>query len=348
MKIKDLKILELASVLAGPSVGSFFAELGAQVIKVENPLLGGDLTRKWKQPDENPENNISAYYAAANINKQIKYLNFLDSTDRQLLNLEIKECDILIVNFKPGDAVKFNLTFKNCKQQNSDIIYAEITGYGPDSNRSAFDLVLQAETGYLSINGSKETPAKLPVAFIDLFAAHQLKAGVLMALLEQRAPCKVSVSLYDAAVSSLANQATNQLMNDNTPSRLGTLHPNIAPYGEVALCSDGVSFVLAVGNNAQFENLLKILHLKTKNEFETNTLRLKNRKALFDFLKPEIAKISSLDFSLKCNATGVPIGKILNLKEVFETEKAQNLIMEEIQEGEETKKVKTAVFVITS
>jgi crotonobetainyl-CoA:carnitine CoA-transferase CaiB-like acyl-CoA transferase len=348
MKIIDLRILELASVLAGPTVGSFFAELGAHVIKVENPLLGGDLTRKWKQPNENQESNISAYYAAANTNKEIKYLNFHDKKDRQALNLEIKNCDIVIVNFKPEDALKFDLTFADCKIQNPNIIYAEITGYGPESKRSAFDLVLQAETGYLSMNGSDETPAKLPVAFIDLFAAHQLKAGILIALLEKQAPCKVSVSLYDAALASLANQATNQLMNENTPSRLGTLHPNIAPYGEVVLCSDGISFVLAIGNETQFTNLLNVINLKDKIEFKTNTLRVKNRVNLLAYLQPEIAKINSINFSSKCIQMGIPIGKIQNLKEVFETDKAQNLVIEEIQEGEKTKKVKTSVFVITS
>ena len=347
MKIKELRILELASVLAGPTVGSFFAELGAHVTKVENPILGGDLTRKWKQSNENKESTISAYYAAANTGKKIKYLNFQDKKDRLALDSEIKACDIIVVNFKPGDALKFDLSFSACKRQNPNIIYAEITGYGPESKRSAFDLVLQAETGYLSINGSKDTPAKLPVAFIDLFAAHQLKAGILTALLEESAPCKVSVSLYDAAIASLANQATNQLMNANTPKRLGTLHPNIAPYGEVVTSADGVSFVLAIGNNAQFFKLLSALNLRELNEFKTNTLRLKNRVELLAYLEPEIAKINSEDFAARCNKNGVPIGEIKNLQEVFETEKAQNLVIKEIQEGEETKKVKTAVFQIT-
>lgn len=348
MKISELRILELASVLAGPSVGSFFAELGATVIKIENPIQGGDVTRKWKQPNENIENKISAYYAAANTNKKVKFLNFLDQKDRLNLNKEIKKCDIILVNFKPGDALKFSLTFEECKQLNDNVIYAEITGYGSDSSRSAFDLVLQAETGFLSMNGSKGSPAKLPVAFIDLFAAHQLKAGILIALLEQRSPCKVSVSLYDAALASLANQATNQLMNENIPEKLGTLHPNIAPYGEIVLSSDHISFVLAIGNNTQFNNLLQLLNLDSKNEFNDNTSRVKNRKKLLEYIQPEIAKLSGEEFSLKSNTLGIPVGKIKNLKEVFENEKAQKLVIKEIQEKVETKKVKTAVFVISS
>ena len=105
--------------------------------------------------------------------------------------------------------------------------------------------------------------------------------------------------------------------------------------------------MLAIGNNAQFFKLLSALNLRELYEFKTNTLRLKNRVELLAYLEPEIAKINSEDFAARCNKNGVPIGEIKNLQEVFETEKAQNLVIKEIQEGEETKKVKTAVFQIT-
>lgn len=347
MKIQELRILELASVLAGPSVGTFFAELGATVIKVENPN-GGDITRNWRLPNESPHNSISAYYAAANTAKQVLSLNYTIEEDRKTLEKEIQSADIVIVNFKPGDAEKFNLTFEACKELNSALIYAEITGYGPESTRSAFDMVLQAETGYLSMNGSKSQPAKLPVAFIDLFAAHQLKEGILVALLQGNKGCKVSVSLYDAALASLANQATNQLMNDFTPKRLGTLHPNIAPYGEVLTFSDDVSIVLAIGNNKQFNGLLNILNLDEKEQFKTNLKRVKYRVELLAYLNGAAKGFSGNEFYESCMNAKVPVGKINNLKEVFEEAEAQNLVIEETIEGQLLKKVRTTVFTISS
>ncbi len=348
MNIEDLKVLEIASVLAGPSVGSFFAELGAKVTKVENPTLGGDVTRSWKLPNEDPDRKVSAYYAAANTNKTVIYLNFDEPDDKASLHLQIAQCDIIIVNFKPGDAEKFELGYRQCLNLNPKLIYAEITGYGSKIKRSAFDMILQAETGYLSMNGSKNAMAKLPVAFIDLFAAHQLKEGVLVALLNGNQPAKVSVSLYDAAIASLANQATNQLMNDHTPKRLGTLHPNIAPYGEILECSDGAQLVLAVGNNKQFRGLCSILGLNPNEKYKSNSKRLENRTALQADLQSAALQITSTDFCEACDKLQVPVGRILSLKEVFDSSEAQRLVIEEEYDQERVRKVKTAVFTISS
>lgn len=348
MKLENLKILELASVLAGPTVGTFFAELGASVTKIENPLNGGDITRKWKLPNEDEEAHISAYYASANTGKTVQYLNFKDAKDRKKLNEKIKESDIIVVNFKPGDAKKFKLTFEDCKSANPTIIYAEVTGFGADSNRTAYDIILQAETGFLSMNGTQESMAKLPVAFIDLFAAHQLKEGILVALLNEQKPAKVSVSLFDAAISSLANQATNQLMNDHTPKRIGILHPNIAPYGEVVTCNDGVQYTLAIGTNKQFVNLMNLLQIPNSDEFETNALRVTHRKKLFKLIQHQVATLNSKEFESACLSEHVPVGKIRNLKEVFELPSAQQLVINEDAEGQETQKVKTTIFTISS
>ena len=258
MNIKNLKILELASVLAGPQVGSFFSELGASVIKIENETTGGDVTRNWKLNSENEKNSISAYYASANYNKKSVFLNFNKNSDKETLNNHIRNSDVIISNFKYGDAEKFALSFTDCKRLNPSIIYGEITGFGKNDKRSAFDVILQAETGYISMTGNNENNlAKLPVAFIDLFAAHQLKEGLLLALLENRKPVCVSVSLYDSAIAALANQASNFLMEGFVPKPIGTQHPNIAPYGDIYLTMDKKKIILAAGTEKQFISLLK-------------------------------------------------------------------------------------------
>lgn len=347
---KDLKIVELASVLAGPLVGTFFSELGATVIKIENKNTGGDVTRNWRLPSENPE-DISAYYAAANFNKNVLMLDVKQKADYEKALEEIKTADIIIANFKSGDAEKLGLDFKSLQKHHENIIYGEITGYGQHIERAAFDVVLQAETGYMFMNGTPESgPIKMPVALIDVLAAHQLKEGLLCALIKKLKTgvgSYVTVSLFDAAMSSLANQATNWLMANHIPQALGTQHPNIAPYGDMFLTKDKKWVVLAVGSNAQFIKLLKTLNLlkyETDARFTENYERVKNRVLLNEILKEEMANYEAeaiLESFLKVN---IPAGIVKNMSEVFENTLTEKLIISEKIENTMTKKLKTVVF----
>tara|TARA_B100000508_G_scaffold141087_1_gene146210 strand:- start:15489 stop:16589 length:1101 start_codon:yes stop_codon:yes gene_type:complete len=346
LKISELKILEIASVLAGPQVGSFFSELGATVTKVENKTTGGDVTRNWRLSSEKAEHSISAYYASANYNKRVQFLDFKDAEDYETLVGLIQESDILISNFKAGDAQKFKLAYEDCKKINPNIIYGEITGFGKDVKRTAFDVILQAETGYISMTGTAEsTLSKLPVAFIDLFAAHQLKEGILVALLEGWKPVCVSVSLYDSAIASLANQASNYLMENHIPKPIGTQHPNIAPYGDIFITQDNKKVILAVGSEKQFASLMELLDgVPISKSFASNQLRVENRSELNQFLTSKIENWESSALFDACIEQNIPIGRVHNLKEVFEKPESDSLILEEVQEGKNTKKVKTAVF----
>ena len=185
MIFNNLKVVELASVLAGPSVGMFFAELGAQVIKVEHPEHP-DVTRSWKIASENKEESASAYFSSINYKKEYIHLNLNKENDHfQLIEL-LKDTDILLTNFKKGDVEKFNLTDDLLLEVNPRLIHGKISGFGSDSDRVAYDLILQAETGFMSMNGTEDSgPVKMPVALIDVLAAHQLKEGILCALLER-------------------------------------------------------------------------------------------------------------------------------------------------------------------
>lgn len=348
-----LKVVELASVLAGPAVGSFFAELGAEVLKVENKTTGGDVTRSWRLATESKENPVSSYYSAVNYGKKVLLLNLKDKGDKQLVLEEIKSADILITNFKKGDDVKFGFDYESIKSINPQLIYAAINGYGEESEKVAFDVVLQAETGLMSMNGNREEePTKLPVAFIDLFAAHQLKEGVLVALLNRYKTgegAHVSVSLYDAAIASLANQATNYLMNNHIPKPIGSLHPNIAPYGEIIASADGIKMVLAIGSQAQFEGLLEVLGLTSlhaDNRFSTNSNRVKHRAELHELLKAEVLKLKGIELYDDLITRKVPIGMIKNLKQVFESSSAKALLLNQEIEGMQTTRVATAIFKI--
>ncbi|MBD3636308.1 MAG: CoA transferase [Crocinitomicaceae bacterium] len=349
--LADLKVLEVASVLAGPAVGMYFAEHGAAVTKVENKLTHGDVTRSWKLPEEDKDLNISAYYCSVNWHKRCLFLDLTDPNDRPQLEELIKESDILIANFKYGDAEKFKLDFETVKTLNPTIIHAELSGFGSRNQRVAYDLVLQAETGFMYMNGTPDSdPVKMPLAMIDILAAHQLKEGILEALLTRSvhpAAYHVEASLYDTALATLTNQGTNYLMAHHIPQRIGSKHPNIAPYGEMFKTKDGKILTLAVGSNKQFEKLLNTLGLEIQDRFSSNKLRVENRTELAQFLSDSIQKWNGQELCDKLNALFVPVALVKDLKEVFESEEAQKLILEEETEGVMTRRVKSSVYTLS-
>lgn len=349
---KDLKVVELASVLAGPAVGLFFAELGAEVIKVENKRTGGDVTRGWKLPDEAPEQFTSAYYASVNWGKKAMLLDLSVEADQQKVHDHIREADIVISNFKDSSARRMKMDYKTLKALKPDLIYAQLYAFGQDNHRPAFDVVLQAEAGFLYMTGEPGgAPVKMPVALIDLLAAHQLKEGILMALLERTKTGKgsfVSTSLLEAAVASLANQATNWLIGSHIPGPMGTAHPNIAPYGDVFSCRDGRLIVIAAGAEKQFQNLCKALNLTAllnDERFRTNTQRVTHRLALWDQLQACIVQYDRDPLAQLLEKQAVPFGRIHNMKEVFEMPETQHLILEgQSPEGHLQRCVRTVVF----
>lgn len=336
---KGLKVIELASVLAGPSVGMFFAELGARVIKVENAKTNGDVTRSWKLASEDQAHPYSAYYSSVNWGKESWLLDLKDEEDRKKLMEEVKDADILISNFRPSSAIKLGLSAKDLQAINPKLIYGEILGFRGE-NRLAYDVVLQAECGFVSINGSAPgEECKWPLAIIDLFAAHQLKEGLLLALWERERSGKaahVSTSLFEAGLANLSNQATNWLMANHIPKPMGSLHPNIAPYGETFSCKDGRQIILAVGSNKQFSSLcacLEVSELADDQRFKDNQSRVSHRKDLAKALSPYFLKETRADLMKKFIDNSLPAGAIRNVKEVFELDEARELLIKEEKEG---------------
>jgi len=353
---KDLLVIELASVLAGPTVGMFFAELGAKVIKIENKSTGGDVTRSWKLPSEDPTDEYSAYYHSINWGKEKRLLDLNASEDQDQVWSLIKKADIVISNFKMGSAKKLRMDHESLKDLNPNLIYAAITAYGDDNPAPGFDVMIQAETGWIFMNGEKDgNPVKMPVALVDILAAHQLKQGILIALLNRQTTGKgsfVSISLFDASVAALANQASNWLNANVLPQRMGSQHPNIAPYGDIFYTKDQVGIILGTGTQKQYEALcdcLELEKLKTDERFVTNALRLTNRVALNQYLGKAIAQKTYDLFAQECKNKKVTIAPLNNMEDVFKMPNAQKLILSEIlPDGRETKRVKTTVFKINS
>ncbi len=345
---QGIKVVEFASVLAGPAVGMFFAELGADVIKIENKN-GGDLTRHWKTANENSK--TSSYFHSVNWKKKSFFLDLLNETDLALAFNHISEADIVLVNFKEGDAKKFNLESNYLHTKFPKLIIGEIIGY-PNSDRVAYDAVLQAETGFMSMNGNADSgPMKMPIAFIDLFAAHQLKEGILLAMLQKNKNdigAIVTVSLFESAIASLANQASNYLNNQQTPKLLGSLHPNIAPYGEVMHTKDDKQIVLAIGSDQQFYRLCKLLDMESlasDENYRSNLQRVKNRISLNEKLKIIFSNLNADMILSQFDIHKIPAGKINNLQQVFEDENAKKMILQQLEEDQTiSKRVSTIAF----
>lgn len=350
MNFSELKIIDLSTVLAGPSVGTFFAELGADVIKIESPQFP-DVTRSWKLPTEDPNSDVSAYFSSVNYRKKYLQLDFSISEDYNELMKLLADADIVLMNFKKSSKEKFHLTSSMLLNKFPKLIIGEITGFGEENDRIAYDLILQAETGFMSMNGTPDSgPVKMPVALIDVLAAHQLKEGLLVALLDRISSNKgrkVSVSLYDAAVSSLANQASNYLMEKHIPQRIGSLHPNIAPYGEIFKTKDEILVTFAIGSDLHFQkltNLLIILNYSMDDRFSSNQNRVKNRSELANILQNEISKRNANEILEHCQKNFIPAARIKDLSQVFEDNEAQNLIREEEISGKQTKRVTSIAF----
>jgi len=352
---KDLRVIELAGVLAGPGAGYFFAELGAKVIKIENPKTGGDVTRSWKLQSEDPGRPDSAYFWSVNAFKEVMSIDLEKESGQRSLHDLVRNADIVIANYRPGDDKKLKADAATLCALNPRLIYASVSGFGAGSTRTAYDLILQAESGFMSMNGEKNgRPLKMPVALIDLLAGHQLKEAILIALLNRYRTgngCNISVSLFDSAIASLANQATNWLIARHLPEPSGSEHPNIAPYGEIFETKDNQLVTLAIGNDVQFSNLCKLIGfplLATDPNYATNQLRVTNRSQLYTILYDHIRNIPYEVLNSECLDSRVPMGKIRNLSEVFELPEARAMVRSFTTNGEPVEIVSGIAFKINS
>jgi len=344
----DLEVFDLSTVLAGPSVASFFAELGAKVTKIEHPIHG-DVTRSWRIPGEKQE--VTSYFSSINFRKEYITKDLILPSDYSWLLDRLPKIDVLIMNFKSSDYLKFNLTKEKLHAINPRLIIGSISGFGDNSDRVAYDLILQAESGIMAMNGEPNgSPTKMPIALIDVLAAHQLKEALLLALLKREKTnlgSWVSVSLYDTAVCSLVNQASAFLMNGIIPTRMGSLHPNIAPYGEIFRTKDEKLVTFAVGSDRQFQTLCKVLGcelISSNLDYATNEDRVKNRIKLMEELAPYILMYEAKELSDLALEHLIPLGVIKSLDEVFETLEAKALIREETQGITSTKRVSQLAF----
>ncbi|MBH8556410.1 CaiB/BaiF CoA transferase family protein [Hymenobacter negativus] len=334
-----LRVLELASVLAGPQVGQFFAELGAEVLKIESPA--GDVTRTWKTsaetaiPSAAADASVSAYFAASNWGKSSLVLDLTTAAGQADLHRLAAQADIVLASYKPGDAEKLRADYATLSAQNPRLLYGHLTGYGPANTRAGYDAVLQAEAGFMYLNapGPGQPPQKMPVAMVDLLAAHQLKEGLLTALFQREktgSGALVQVSLLDSALSALANQAATFLVTGRDPQPLGSGHPSIVPYGTVYRAADGRAMVLAVGSDGQFWQLCVALgrpEWATDVRFATNPARVAHRPELEAMLTAAIASVSGDELLAELERRAVPAGAVRTVGEALRHPSARPMLL---------------------
>ncbi len=327
----------------------FFAELGAKVLKVENKTGGGDATRGWRLPEESAE-GPSAYFCAINFGKEHVFLDLTLEADRCWLEQAVKDADIVLSNYRNNTAEKLGVSFERLAQIKPDLIFIQLDGF-ESHDRPAYDVVLQAETGWISMTGTDGSHlAKMPVALIDILAGHQMKEAALLALLKRERSNKgsyVRCSLEQSSLAALTNQATNYLMNGHVAAPIGTLHPNIAPYGDMFRTRDARQVVLAVGTDGQFAKLceaLAISDLYVDMRFQTNTHRVNNRAALQAKLAEAIAELELDALESALGEANIPYGVVRKLDEVLESPVAQSMVLESEVEGRHTRRLSSIAF----
>ncbi|MEX0953997.1 MAG: CaiB/BaiF CoA-transferase family protein [Rhizobiaceae bacterium] len=325
--LHGIRVVELARILAGPWAGQLLADLGADVIKVENPN-GGDDTRSWGPPfveGEDGENLSAAYYHSTNRGKRSAAIDFSKTEGADTLRELIATADVLIENFKHGGLKKYGLDYESLKPLNPRLVYCSITGFGhtgPYAPRAGYDFIIQGIGGLMSITGEAgREPQKVGVAVSDIFTGLYSVIAIQAALrhAEQTGEGQfIDMALLDSQVSILGNQNLNYLVSGTPPVQMGNAHMNISPY-EVLPVKDG-HIILAVGNDGQFQRFCKVVgldHLASDPDFATNPARVTHRGALREKIVDTLAGWTRDDLLPKLDAASVPASPINNIAEMF-------------------------------
>ncbi|GJE88419.1 CoA transferase [Phanerochaete sordida] len=332
--LKGIKIVDLARVLAGPTATMLLADLGADVIKVEEVTRGDD-TRAWSPPsapktEDGPAPHLppeSAYFLAVNRNKRSITVNFKEPEGLAIIHKLISQADVLVENYISGKLATMGLGWEDCQKINPRLIYASVTGYGqtgPYAKAAGYDVIIEAEAGLMHITGEPNgPPCKVGVAATDIATGLYAHGAIMAALLSRQQTGQgvwIDCNLFESQLAGLANIASNYLIAGQEAGRHGTSHPSIVPY-QVFPCKDGYLMV-AAGNEKQFGLLAtKILQrpeLMTDPRFSSNAARVDHRAELVDIITETLVKHDKAHWLKEFDGLGVPFGPINTIKQTFE------------------------------
>ena len=327
--LSGVKVLDLSRILAGPTCTQLLGDLGASVLKIENPVSGGDDTRAWGPPfakdAQGQDTDLSAYFMAANRNKRSVAVDITTDAGQATIRRLAQHADIIIENFKPGGLAKYGLDYDSLKGDLPGLVYCSISGFGqtgPNRDKPGYDLMAQGFGGIMSLTGDPEgSPMKVGVGIADVMCGMYATVGILAALRHRdqtRQGQHVELALVDAQIAWLINEGVNYLTSGDLPKRRGNAHPNIVPY-DTFETSDG-HVIIAVGNDAQFQRFCAVLGLAgiaDDPRFATNPARLTNRDALLPHICEALAQRSSAEVVAALEGVKVPVGPVQTIDQVF-------------------------------
>lgn len=327
--LTGLKVLDLSRILAGPTCTQLLADMGADVIKVENPLTAGDDTRSWGPPfvagQDGEASDLSAYFVCANRNKRSIAVDLASPEGQETIRQLAARSDVLVENFKPGALKKYGLGYDSLSKASPGLVYCSISGFGqtgPNASKPGYDLMAQAYGGIMSLTGAPDgEPMKVAVGIADVMCGMYASSGILAALRHRDQTGEgqhIDLALVDAQIAWLINEGANYLTSGDLPRRRGNGHPNIVPY-QVFPARDG-HVVIAVGNDAQFSRFAQwIGHPEWAKDqrFASNPARLSHRDILVDLISDALARFEIDTVIQGLEAIGVPVGPVNTLDRVF-------------------------------
>jgi len=320
--LSGYRILDLSRVLAGPWASQIFADLGAEVIKIERPAKGDD-TRAWGPPFVEAS-GLSAYFCATNRGKKSVTIDMGKPQGQALIKRLAERSDVVLENFKCGGLGKLGLGAGDLLTLNPRLVYCSITGFGqtgPYCARAGYDFLMQGMGGLMSVTGVPEgEPMKAGVAVVDVFTGLYAANAVMAALLERERSGQgqhIDLALFDVQIATMANQVSSYLVSGEQPPRLGNAHPSIVPY-QVFATADG-HIILAIGNDDQFARFAALAgapELSQDERFASNPARVKHRAVLVPILETLLAARTTKDWTEALEKFGIPGGPINNFSDI--------------------------------
>jgi len=331
LPLSGLRVLDLSRVLAGPLATQILGDLGADVVKVERPGDGDD-TRHWGPPFVGDD---AAYYLSLNRNKRSVTVDLKTPDGVEAVRRLGAGSDVLIENFRPGLMAELGLSLEELRRGTPGLITCSLTAFNeevPDAaRRPGYDIMVQALSGLMSVTGEPGgQPVKAGVALLDVITGLQAAIGILAALHERERTGRgrhVSVSLFDASVSAMVNQAANFLIGGVVAGPMGTAHPNISPYQ--AFQASDRPFILAAGNDRLFARTCEVVgrpDWADDPRFVTNEERVRHRDELIPLLAESFASRTATEWIDALEAASVPCAPIRAMDEVFASPEGAALV----------------------
>lgn len=320
--LNSIKVLDLSRVLAGPLCTMMLGDLGAQVLKIEKPDTGDD-TRGWGPPFD--ARGESAYYLSVNRNKKSAALDLDQQRDSELISSLIVEADVVVDNFRPGTLERRGINPHELVEVNPRLIWCTITGFGPHNPRLGYDLVVQAESGWMAITGEPDgDPMRVGVALADIIAGKDAAISILAALAARglsssplpASDRRIHISLSASARAALINVAQNSLVTGKDARRWGNQHPNLVPY-QLFQTADR-PMIVAVGSDAQwksFANVAGLHDLRDDPSLATNAGRLAARDKLIMTVAEKMRERTAAEWMSVLSRAGVPAGLVKSVLE---------------------------------